>query len=226
MNRLEKEHLVDVFVGSAVTGVSWKNMCVRAPFVKVKVTDLTFCWRFKRVERFSSRAGIVTYQERLPFVGSVRGLLKVEVTERVYHSSSEVDQVLLELYNQGIEDVIGTAYVLERAQLLGMRGHYIWSVDGVKAAVDTAVQIAFEKKQDAQKANKLASILQTIHEGVIVTDEHGLVSEFNTSAEHILKNRPGDVMGKHAGRTAKHPAERGDRPAAGGVQQDSGGWER
>ena len=58
------------------------------------------------------------------------------------------------------------------------------------------LQIAFGKKQDAQKANKLASILQTIHEGVIVTDEHGLISEFNTSAEHILKISRGDVMGK------------------------------
>lgn len=196
VHRLEKEHLVDVFVGSGGNGRFLEKYVRETPFVKVKVTGFDFLLAVQKVERFSSRAGIVTYQERLPFVGSVRGLLKVEVTERVYHSTSEVDQVLLELYNQGIEDVIGTAYVLERAQILGMRGHYIWSVDGVKAAVDTAVQIAFGKKQDAQKANKLASILQTIHEGVIVTDEHGLISEFNTSAEHILKISRGDVMGK------------------------------
>lgn len=50
------------------------------------------------------------------------------VTGRVYHQSSEIDQVLSDLYNQGIEDVIGTALCWS-GRRLGW-GHYIWSVDG------------------------------------------------------------------------------------------------
>ncbi len=196
VRRLEKDHSVDVFVGSGGNGRFLEKYVQETPFVKVKVTGFDFLLALKKVWQFSRRAGIITYQERVPFIASVKELLNVEVTERVYHQTGEVDQVLKELYNQGIEDVIGTAYVLERAALLGMRGHYIWSVDGVKAAADTAVQIAIGKKQDAQKAHKLAGILQTVHEGVIVTDQHGVVSEFNPSAEKILKISREDVLGR------------------------------
>ncbi len=196
VRRLEKDHSVDVFVGSGGNGRFLEKYVQETPFVKVKVTGFDFLLALKKAARFSSRAGLITFHERVPFVASVKELLNVQVTERVYHQTSEVDQVLDELYNQGIEDVIGTAYVLERAALKGMRGHYIWSVDGVKFAVDTAVQVALAKRRDAKKAHKLASILQTIHEGVIVTDELGIVNEFNTSAEKILRIDRGDVIGK------------------------------
>lgn len=196
VRRLEKDHSVDVFVGSGGNGRFLEKYVQETPFVKVKVTGFDFLLALKKVWQYSRRAGLITYQERLPFIAAVKELLNVEVTERVYRQTAEVDQILQELYNQGIEDVIGTAYVLERAALMGMRGHYIWSVDGVKAAADTAVQIAIGKKQDAQKAHKLAGILQTVHEGVIVTDQNGVVSEFNPSAEKILKISREDVLGR------------------------------
>lgn len=196
VRRLEKDHSVDVFVGSGGNGRFLEKYVQETPFVKVKVTGFDFLLALKKAAQYGKCTGLITFGERVPFVSSVKELLNVEVTERVYHQSSEIDQVLADLYNQGIEDVIGTAFVLERAALKGMRGHYIWSVDGVKTAVDTAVQVALAKRQDAKKAHKLASILQTIHEGVIVTDEQGIVNEFNTSAEKILKIDRGDVMGR------------------------------
>ena len=120
VRRLEKEHSVDVFVGSGGNGRFLEKYVQETPFVKVKVTGFDFLLALKKAAQYGNSTGLITFGERVPFVSSVKELLNVEVTERVYHQSSEIDQVLSDLYNQGIEDVIGTAFVLERAALKGM----------------------------------------------------------------------------------------------------------
>lgn len=91
VRRLEKDHSVDVFVGSGGNGRFLEKYVQETPFVKVKVTGFDFLLALKKAAQYGKCTGLITFGERVPFVSSVKELLNVEVTERVYHQSSEIN---------------------------------------------------------------------------------------------------------------------------------------
>lgn len=194
---IETERRVDAFVASGSNGRYLAGFLKEIPLVEVKITGFDLLFAIRKAAKFSRKIGIITFQKRIDYLAALKDVIDAEIHEFVYSDRKEVDSILDTMYMQGIEDVIGSTYILERTELKGMRGHYIWSIDGIRHAIETAVQIVESKIQEAEKAKKLNSILNFCHEGIIVTDRNGIITEFNPSAENILGIKSSDVIGSN-----------------------------
>lgn len=196
IRKIESNHSVDVFVGSGGNADFLENYLKHIPLVRVKVTGFDLLNALRDVKLFSNHAAVITRRMPLPYLDGIRDVLNVQLKSAVYTQKDDVDDILRTLFAQGIRDVIGSAYVLERASLMGMRGHFIWSIDGIIEAVQTAIALARSIKDSAEKAKKLNYILDYSAEGIILTDHNGIITDFNTSAERILKRNRNAVIGK------------------------------
>ncbi len=196
IRRIEARRSVDVFVGSGGNADFLEKYLKDIPMVRVKVTGFDLLNALKEVRMFSDHAAIITRRTPLSQLEEVRELLNVQVETATYNRQEDIDDILCAMFAQGIRDVIGSAFVLERASLMGMRGHFIWSLDGIKEAIGTAIALARNIKNSAEQAKKLNYILDYSAEGIILTDREGIITDFNTSAERILQRKRSSVIGK------------------------------
>jgi len=154
-------------------------------FVEIKVTGFDILSALKKAKKHSDKVGIVTYQNKIPYLDELAEMLTISVKQVIYRQLSEVEQVLEGLLGEGIRTVIGASLVLEVARKKGMHGVFIYSPDGVIQALDSAVKIVLSKKAESEKAERLRIILDFAYGGIIATDKNGHVSVFNPSAEKI-----------------------------------------
>lgn len=181
---MEKENKVDVFVsGGGNAYILSKNL--NAPFVEITITGFDFLLALKEACNYSNNIGIITYSEKLLYLDQVANTLKANIVELVYHNAKEIDEILNTLIKKGISTVIGGSLVNEKAIEKGMHCSFIYSEDGVKRAIDSAIKIAFAKKKEIEKAQQLSTILNFAYGGIIATDKEGIIRVFNPSAEKI-----------------------------------------
>ena len=197
IRKIESDNSVDVFVGSGGNAEYLEKYLSDIPLVKVEVTGFDIINALKEAKVFSNHTAVITYKTPVDQLEQVKEIFNIKVQEFVYSDKEEVDYILQSLYREGERDVIGSSYVLERAKLFGMRGHYIWSLEGVRSAINIAISLARYKKNDAEKVKKLNCILDYAAEGIIITDRTGIITDFNTSAERILNRSRGSIVGRH-----------------------------
>ncbi|MDI6812660.1 MAG: sigma 54-interacting transcriptional regulator, partial [Desulfitobacteriaceae bacterium] len=151
----------------------------------------------KKAQEFSTTAAIVTYQSKLPHLEKVKDLLTVPPKELIFAHPESIGPILDALKSEGINTVIGGSLVLEAARQKDMRGIFIYSMDGVERALDMAVQIAFSKHLETEKAEQLRTILDFAYGGIIATDKSGTVTVFNPSAEKITGISRHTIIGQN-----------------------------
>lgn len=192
---IESMRNVDIFVAS---GSNYKHLYENLreiPVVEVKVTGFDILNAIKNSNLSNNKIAIITLDKCINYLSSVKELINVNIYEFVYKQTIEIDSLLNKIYDMGIKDIIGSAYIIERAEAMGFRGQLIWSMDGIENAIHTANNIVKSKNIDNEKTKKLNSILQFSHEGIIVTDKNGIITEFNKSAENITGIKAVDIIG-------------------------------
>lgn len=195
VKRIETENSVDIFVASGGNADYLEEYLKSIPLVRVKVTGFDILNAVKSASEYSRNLAVITHSP-IPQLDQIKSMLNVELRPLVYQTPEELNVILHALYAEGIYDVIGTALVLEQARMLDMRGHFIWSLDGVRTALETAVSMARQKKALQEKARTLDYLMDYSAEGIIVTDRNGIITQFNDSAERILGRSRKNVIGR------------------------------
>lgn len=196
IRKLEATGNVDVFVGSGGNADFLEKYLKNIPLVRVKVTGFDLLNALKEVKPMGNHAAVITRSQSFPELEAVRELLNIQIEMATYEKEENLDLLLQSLSAQGIRDIIGSAYVLERAARYGLRGHFIYSVNGVREAVYTAISLTRNIQDAAEKAKKLSCILDYSAEGIILVDRNGIITDFNISAERILQRNRTDIVGK------------------------------
>lgn len=183
--RIEENQEADVFV-SAGGNARLLAQHLKSPFVEIKITGFDILLALKEAMQYSDNIGIVTYQQKTPYLEEISDMLVCHVKQATYNCLEEIDEVLDKLLDEGINTVVGASLVLELARNKGMHGVFIYSADGIARAFDSAVKIALSKKTESEKAERLRIILDFAYGGIVATDKEGIITVYNPSAEKII----------------------------------------
>lgn len=196
VRRIEADGSVDIFVASGGNADYLRRYLKTIPLVDVKVTGFDILNAVCEASAYSRNIAVITHSP-IAQLEQMQHALNVQLRPLVYQTPEELSMLLQSLCTEGIRDVIGTALVLEQAKMLDMRGHFIWSLDGVRTAVETAIQMARQKKALQEKARTLDYLMDYSAEGIIITDKHGIITQYNSSAERIIGRSRKNVIGHH-----------------------------
>jgi propionate catabolism operon transcriptional regulator len=195
---MEEAQEADVFV-SAGGNARLLSQHLKSTFLEIQVTGFDILLALKKAREYSERIGVLTYQSKIPYLEDVTGMLKCSVRELTYNSLEVIDSVLDNLEEEGIQTVVGSSIVLERAQKKGMNGVFIYSTEGITRTLDAAVKIAISKKMESERAEQFRIILDFAYGGIIATDKDGKVTVFNPSAEKIIGIPRQKILGRSIG---------------------------
>ena len=195
IQRMEVSGDIDVFIASGRNAEYAEKYLRNIPLVRVEFTGYDIMNAVKESMAFSDSIALIT-SNALPQLEELREVFRAEVRPYVYKTLDELQLLLQTLYAEGIRDVIGTSLVIDQAKIYGMRGHYIWSLDGVRRAMETAINLVRNRKALAEKARLLDYLMDYSAEGIIVTDRNGIITHFNNSAERIIGRSRKSIVGR------------------------------
>lgn len=195
---LENTKSVDVFLTSGSNAQLIRENTT-LPLVEMVPSGFDILQAIKKtVSGGADSVGLITYHAYLPIIHEVKSILPLRIIERTFNNVQELEQVLDELQSQGVRDIIGGFLSCTRARLRGMIGHNIISENSIKSGVYQAVEVARARNQEIEKAGRWHTILETVHEGVVVTNELEEVLLFNRQAEKIVGLSKAEALGRPA----------------------------
>lgn len=167
---------------------------VHIPVVEIKVTYLDILrilYPFRDKNNTLLVVGFKDVVNGSRLVGSVLNVNLKEIIipyEDKEYSLKQIIQSAEQLFvNNNISGIVGdTAAVINLENLCKNICLITSGKEAFLQAVDEANNIVRAKKQEKEKSKKFQAVLDFINDGVISTDEHGIITVFNPTAERIF----------------------------------------
>ncbi|MGL5414286.1 MAG: sigma 54-interacting transcriptional regulator [Clostridium sp.] len=194
----ENEHVTDVFLSR---GATFRRIQENSsiPVVNVVITNFDLIKAIDKAKKYGEKKiGFLSYYEDKYDIEEIERILGVELKRMKYRSTLEVAKDVEAIHKLGINTVIGGGMTPLNAKRLGMNSVLLQSSkESIESAVNNAINIAKVRRIEKEKNARLNAILNSINQGIIVTDEKDMVTLYNPSAEKIIKKKREKVLGKN-----------------------------
>ncbi len=169
------------------------------PVVEIKVTAFDLIDSFKAVKEagVTGVIGVIGYKNVISgadIVAEVMGLKAVcfEITEWC-DIAAEVEGLI----NQGICVFVGDGNVQDAVARRNCKTILVNSgYQALQHAIQQAESILYASKQQKEKAQQFATIIDFVHDGIIAIDNLGYVTVFNSASEEITGFNKQEALGK------------------------------
>ncbi len=179
---------------------------VNVPVVEIKVTGYDILRVLYPYREADTTVAIVGYSNVVFGCRAVSQILNISIREFLLNVKIEQlydwpvisRQVIKLLKANGIKEVVGDVVVQSKLQLADYNIKLITSgQEALLQAVEEARQIIAVRAKEKREAERLQTILNFVHDGVIATDEKGLVTLINPVAEQIFHLTKEEAVGRY-----------------------------
>ena len=169
------------------------------PVVEIKVTAFDLIASFKAAKEAGATGliGVIGYKNVISgaeVVAEVMGLSAAcfEMTEKC-DIPAEVDGLI----RRGIRVFVGDGNVQDAVARHNCKTILITSgSQAIQDAIQQAKGILYASRQQKERAQQFATIIDFVHDGIIAIDNLGLVTVFNRASEEITGHSKQDALGK------------------------------
>ena len=172
---------------------------VNIPVVEVKVTAFDLIDSFRAVKQIGKNEliGVIGYRNVIggaEVIAEVMGLktVCVEITSRV-DIAAEVERLIA----LGVRVFLGDGNVKGAVARHNCQSVLVQSGDqAMKYAIQNANSIIYASRQEKEKAQQFATIIDFVHDGIIAIDNQGLITVFNSASEQITGFNRHEALGR------------------------------
>lgn len=188
--RLEKLKSVDAFVASGGNANTLEKIITTVPVITIVPTGYDIIDALCAASLRSNRIGCIFYEhatdEAMFSLMRLKDFLDVELEIKSYSTRKELERIITDMKNIGIEDIIGGSLAIQAAAEKGLFGHYFITESGLISAIDKAIEIIKLKRSDEAQSRLLSTILDNTSEGIVAIDGEDNITCFNKSAEKLF----------------------------------------
>ncbi|MFC0574761.1 propionate catabolism operon regulatory protein PrpR [Paraburkholderia solisilvae] len=168
----------DVIVAAGSNGTYLKAR-VDVPVVLVNPTGFDVMLALARARRDGASVALVTYGETPPEARRFATAFGLDLQFASYRSAQDAQACVLDLRERGVDAVVGPGLVTDLATRAGMEAVFLYSRASVRAAFDTALEVAQATWNEATRRQRLDNVLQHLRDGVAALDAQGRVEAIN-----------------------------------------------
>ncbi|NIF72984.1 propionate catabolism operon regulatory protein PrpR, partial [Burkholderia sp. Ap-962] len=169
----------DAIVAAGSNGMYLKTH-VEVPVVLVAPTGYDLLHALARARRdAASPVALVSYGDTPAELRRFAAAFGLDLVFATYQSSQEAEARVRELRDRGIETVVGPGLVTDLASSAGMNAVFLYSQASVRAAVETALEVAHATHAEALRRQRLDNLLRHLRDGVVALDAGGRVEAIN-----------------------------------------------
>lgn len=191
---LERQN-IEMIIAGPVDSELLSNY-TQIPYFTLTPSVIDFLSMHSQIDDYS-KVCIVNSKHEIINLDVIENFTGIKYNSASYKVTTEVDELLMNLKQQGINTVISNHIVTIKAKELGMKGIYYYS----KSSLIDTIKIALKQLENIKRENEyitdVKSILDNIYNGVITTDKDGLVNYANSTAANILKLSSDKLVGQN-----------------------------
>ncbi|WP_238981048.1 sigma 54-interacting transcriptional regulator [Geobacillus sp. YHL] len=195
-HEIERTNSADVIVASGANATAIEEQRLDIPIVRIKVTGFDLVNALWLAKRMNRQAVVMSYQEPIPQLEQFRDLFRVDLRQEVYDGVHDAQEKLLRILGSGKPVIIGASLISELTERMGGHSIFIYSRSSIRLALETAVELASQRRSEIEKRQKIQAMMRAVHEGILYVDTNGLLMEINPVAERLLGVSAQDVIGK------------------------------
>ncbi|PRX18808.1 propionate catabolism operon transcriptional regulator [Paraburkholderia sp. BL18I3N2] len=175
----------DVVIAGGSNGAYLKTR-VSVPVVLIGPTGFDVMHALARARRDGAKVALVTHGNTPDEVRRFVAAYALDVTFASYQSAQDAESVVLDLRDRGIDVVVGPGMVTDLAANAGMGAVFLYSRASVRAAFDTALEVAQATRRETIRRQRLDNLLQHLRDGVVALDAQGRVEAMNQRLAGVL----------------------------------------
>lgn len=176
---------------------------VDIPVVEIRVTGYDILKSLYPYRNTSSTIGIVGYRNVVDGCKMVSKVLNIPIKEIIIPGEEEtidwnrVQQETYELIQKyNIKMLVGDTTVMSRLSALDVKVNLITSgKEAVIQAIDEALHILQVREAEKERSKRFEAVLDFVNDGVMATDESGIITVINPAAEEIFQVKREEVIG-------------------------------
>lgn len=169
---------------------------VPVPVVQIGPTGLDIMHSLSRARWQSASVALVSPGETPPEIRNFVTAFGLDIVFSSYRSAQDAQACVLELRERGVEVVVGPGLVTDLAAAAGMGAVFLYSHASVRAAFDTALEVAQATRGEARRRQHIDNLLQHLRDGVVALDAQGRVEAINRPLAAALGIDPALAVGQ------------------------------
>ncbi|CAB3674238.1 Anaerobic nitric oxide reductase transcription regulator NorR [Paraburkholderia sediminicola] len=185
----------DVVIAGGSNGAYLKTR-VSVPVVLIGPTGFDVMHALARARRDGARVALVTHGDTPDEVRRFIAAYGIDVTFASYQSAQDAESVVLDLRDRGIQAVVGPGLIADLAANAGMGAVFLYSRASVRAAFDTALEVAQATRRETVRRQRLDNLLQHLRDGVVALDAQGRVEAMNQRLASVLGIDAAQAVGR------------------------------
>jgi transcriptional regulator, propionate catabolism operon regulatory protein len=185
----------DIVIAAGSNGTYLKSR-VDVPVVLINPTGFDVMHALARARRDASQVALVTYGETPAEVRRFVAAYGIDVVFAAYQSAQDAEACVLDLRDRGVGTIVGPGLVTDLAAKAGMEAVFLYSRASVRAAFDTALEVAQATWGEAVRRHRLDNVLQHLRDGVVALDAQGRVEAINQRLASVLGIEPAAAVGR------------------------------
>ena len=185
----------DVVVAGGSNGAYLKPR-VAVPVVLISPTGFDVMHALARARREADSVALVTHGETPDEIRRFTAAYGIDVGFASYRSREDAELCVLDLRDRGVGAVVGPGLVTDLAARAGMKAVFLYSLDSVRAAFDTALDVARAMRGEALRRRRLDNLLQHMRDGVVALDAQARVEAINRRLATVLRIDATDAVGR------------------------------
>ncbi len=167
------------------------------PVIPIKVTGFDLMQALLEARQYDSEVVLANYFRKMTEIESCQDILKVKVHQFTYTTIEEAHELFNKLKKQKFKVVIGASLVCDLAQKYDMKGIFFYSQSALQEALEYAINMITSYQQETERAERLKTIVDFTHSGIISTDNNLQITTFNPAAEKILNIKAEEIIGRN-----------------------------
>jgi propionate catabolism operon transcriptional regulator len=175
----------EVVVAGGANGAYLKTRTA-VPVVLINPTGFDVMHALARARRDATTVALVTHGDTPDEVRRFAAAYDVDVVFASYQSAQDAETCVLDLRDRGVGAVVGPGLVADLAARAGMGAVFLYSRASVRAAFETALEVAQATRLEAARRARVDNLLQHLRDGVVALDGDGRVETINQRLAAVL----------------------------------------
>ncbi len=188
----------DVILSRGATA-AYIRSTVDIPVVSASTSALDLLRTLRPFAGQVRRVAFFNYKDHMLGAQMIADTLNLHIDEYPFHATRDILSQLLTARAKGTDLVVGGIGAVQEARAIGFDGVLLETgEEAVWQALHEAMALAQVRRKEQQRQARLFTILNTIAEGVLVTDERNILMHMNPTAERLLGLKSSETLGKNA----------------------------
>ncbi len=193
--RIERE--VDVILTRGGTG-HFVKMAASIPVVAIPITPFDLMLSISTLPAEIHRIAFCNYQRAIFGTEQLESLFDKEILQYQFTNKANLYQCVQRAQRDGCQIFIGGEEGAGYARDMGMNALEVVSGrEAIYQALTEAIAIIQVKREEKKSAARLQSALDSLSEGICITDEAGSISMFNPAAAQMFKLDTHKLLGEN-----------------------------